>query len=166
VSDAETRRWLADCPVDLALYNPVQAHYVAAPIFDPPELDPVPRRSGWFWRCCNMVEVPELHEPAPPPQPEWRPRRVLATGVRAERYAEKCLQAVANAPRGQQHITLRNVGLKLFSLAAIGELEPECVRDGLIAIGRQRDWPERRVLDAIAWTAARAYSNPQPPRGW
>jgi len=39
VSDAEAKRWLADAPVDLALYSPVQAHYTAPPIFDPPELD-------------------------------------------------------------------------------------------------------------------------------
>jgi hypothetical protein len=166
VSDAEAKRWVADSPVDLALYNPIQAHYIAAPIFDPPSLDPVPRRSGWFWRCANVVAVLELPEPAPPPRPEWRPREGATTGARAQRYADAALQAVANAQPGQQHNTLRNVALRLFSLAAIGELDPARVRDELIGIGRARGWPERRVLDAIACTTARAYSNPQAPKGW
>jgi hypothetical protein len=52
VSDAEAERWLEDA-VDRSLYSPPQAHYTEAPIFDPPELDPVPVRSGWWWRRVN-----------------------------------------------------------------------------------------------------------------
>jgi hypothetical protein len=164
VSDTEAKRWLESCPVDRGLYNPIQAHYVAAPLFDPPDLDPVPQRSGFFWRCKNTVNVPELPEPAP--QPEPKPCQSAMTGGRAARYAEACLRAVEDAQRGEQHITLRNVALRLFSLAAIGELEPARVRDDLLAIGRRRRWPERRVLDVIAWTTARAYADPQPPESW
>jgi hypothetical protein len=68
ISDDEAKRWLRESPTDLALFNPVQVHYTAAPIFDPPSLDPVPLRSGWWWRHVNEVSVPELPEP-PRPEP-------------------------------------------------------------------------------------------------
>lgn len=165
VSDAEAKRWLEGCPVDTALYNPVQAHYVAAPIFDPTSLDPVPKRSGWFWRCANMVPVPELPEPAPPPRPQWQ-RRSDRAPARAQAYADACLRAVAAASPGDRHNTLRSTALKLFSLAVIGELAPADVRTDLLAAAASHRWPERRAADLVAWAVSRAYANPQPPEGW
>lgn len=164
VRDAEAKRWLEGCPVDPALYNPVQAHYVAKPIFHRAR-DPVPKRSGFFWRGANMVAVPELPEPAPPPRPERKPHSGHAT-ARAHAYAEACLRAIAAAAPGDRHNTLRSTALRLFSLAAIGELDPADVRNDLLTAAAEHRWPERRATDLVAWAATRAYSNPQPPEGW
>jgi hypothetical protein len=46
VSDQEAKAWLSDSPVDTSLYNPVQPHYVANPIFRDGIADPVTKRSG------------------------------------------------------------------------------------------------------------------------
>jgi hypothetical protein len=48
ISDDEAKGWLvgAEPKVDLSLYTPIQPHFTAAPIFEPPEADPVRVRSG------------------------------------------------------------------------------------------------------------------------
>ena len=50
VSDAEMKAWLskADTPIDLSLYQPVQPHFTARPIFIDGAIDPIPNRSGLF----------------------------------------------------------------------------------------------------------------------
>jgi hypothetical protein len=46
LSSAEAGALLAGAPVDHALYQPVQAHFVALPRFIPPARDPIAVRSG------------------------------------------------------------------------------------------------------------------------
>ncbi|MBB3713925.1 hypothetical protein FHS00_003538, partial [Limimaricola variabilis] len=48
VTDEELKGWLQDVPVDLALFNPVQPHYTAAPVLADGVQDPLPQRSGFF----------------------------------------------------------------------------------------------------------------------
>ena len=50
VSNAEMKVWLskADTPIDLSLYQPVQPHFTARPIFIDGAIDPIPNRSGLF----------------------------------------------------------------------------------------------------------------------
>lgn len=63
VTDSEAKGWLqtADVPVDLSLYSPIQPHFTAAPIFDPPSADPVQMRSGLFeyGNGVTAVSVPD-----------------------------------------------------------------------------------------------------------
>jgi hypothetical protein len=60
-SDAEMKGWLQESPVDLALFNPVQMHYTANPVFLDGALDPFPDRSGMYEPSGIMeVAVPEL----------------------------------------------------------------------------------------------------------
>jgi hypothetical protein len=184
VTDEECKVWLADAPVDRSLFNPIQVHYVARPIFDPPELDPVPLRSGYFWQHANAIEVPEIELPAPPPATvgaiKWEPlkvkagehqeiaRQCLARGLttwerdfckkmarlasitegqaetlariadplpgRAKRYAERALEGVRGAMPGDRHPTLMSVGVRLYSLADAGLLDPR--RDDPAIAGR------------------------------
>jgi len=60
-SDQEMKVWLQDSPVDLALFNPIQPHFTANPIFLDGALDPFPDRSGMY-QPSDLVEVavPEL----------------------------------------------------------------------------------------------------------
>lgn len=60
VTDSEAKGWLqtADVPVDLSLYSPIQPHFTAAPIFDPPAADPVQMRSGLFEYGNDVAAVP------------------------------------------------------------------------------------------------------------
>ena len=57
VSDGECKGWLQHAPADRALYNPVQPHYVAAPIILS-GLDPMARRFGVRQGLDDTVEVP------------------------------------------------------------------------------------------------------------
>ena len=60
-SDAEMKGWLQESPVDLALFNPVQMHYTANPVFLDGATDPFPDRSGMYEPSGIMeVAVPEL----------------------------------------------------------------------------------------------------------
>ena len=60
-SDQEMKGWLQDSPVDLALFNPVQPHFTANPVFLDGAVDPFPDRSGMY-QPSDLVEVavPEL----------------------------------------------------------------------------------------------------------
>jgi hypothetical protein len=60
LSDAELKTWLADTPVDHAIFSPAQPIYTARPIFiDMP--DPVPFRSG-IWRGDRDAITPPAIE--------------------------------------------------------------------------------------------------------
>ncbi|MCP4315607.1 MAG: hypothetical protein GY789_06195 [Hyphomicrobiales bacterium] len=63
VSESQVKAWLSasKIPIDISLYSPVQPHYTASPIFDPPEADPVATRSGIFdfGNEIAAVSVPE-----------------------------------------------------------------------------------------------------------
>lgn len=60
LSDAELKLWLADSPVDHAIFSPAQPIYVARPIFIAMP-DPVPFRSG-IWRGDREAITPPLIE--------------------------------------------------------------------------------------------------------
>ena len=120
VSDAEAKRWLAEAPVDRSLFNPIQAHYTAAPVFVHGITDPLP------WRIVKiegpLVPVPDLPEPAPRPRPAadaFVPRAKTA-------YASAALagevQAVASAPTGERHHRLHLACVKLWRLIDTGAL--------------------------------------------
>ena len=48
VTDFEMKAWLGTSEVDLNLFQPVQMHYIAKPIFNGGAIDPLPKRSGLF----------------------------------------------------------------------------------------------------------------------
>ena len=58
ISDSEAKGWLFDATVDKRLYTPVQPLFTAAPIFDPPDADPVKVRSGLFISGNGVSAVP------------------------------------------------------------------------------------------------------------
>jgi hypothetical protein len=92
VSDAEAKRWLGGCPVDLSLYSGVQIHYIARPIFRPRSLDPVPLRGGMWWQHVDAVPVPDLPEPPPPPVPEIQNNRPVKLSGDHREVARQCLE--------------------------------------------------------------------------
>ena len=79
VSDEEAKAWLSDSktPLDLSLYQTVQAHFTAAPIFDPPEKNPIGFRSSClqFW-SSSEVSVPDLGDRVATYRQKLRPRAV------------------------------------------------------------------------------------------
>ena len=48
VTDIEMQAWLGTSEVDLSLFQPVQMHYIAKPMFNGGAIDPLPKRSGLF----------------------------------------------------------------------------------------------------------------------
>jgi hypothetical protein len=57
VTDAEIKKWAKHLPIDRALYNPVQPHFTAAPIFDG-VADPLPVRCGLLEGARDEVTFP------------------------------------------------------------------------------------------------------------
>jgi hypothetical protein len=182
LSNAEAKRWLVDAPVDRSLYSAVQPHYVACPIFEPPDLDPVPVRSGIWWSAAgNTVIVPGLPEPAPPPRPivaPMVPQDETALARRAIRYAEAALQAVRTASPGNRHPCLMAVAVRLYSLADRGLLAPAEVTASLLAAAEAPLDPGERMQrttrrggraslneQALDWARARAAAAPDLPEG-
>ena len=47
-SDNELKVWLSGCPVDMRMFNPIQIHLTANPLFIDGAVDPYPNRSGLF----------------------------------------------------------------------------------------------------------------------
>ena len=191
VSDREAKRWLADSPVDAALFNEIQVHYVAAPIFpdpapdpdadpnapldwsqEPPSADPIARRSGFWWRTAAAVAVPDLPEPPPPPPPPpvearpFSPTRQDALGRRARAYADTVLANLASTPAGDRHPALRQAAIRLYSLSDAGLLEPADVTSRLRGVAAAMAWPERRLADLLDWARAAATAQPALPEGF
>jgi hypothetical protein len=108
VTGAELGRWLASSPVDHAVFRPIQPIFIASPILRGVE-SPVPERTGLEQDFRDVVEVPDLREPAPPPPAERRAeqRQHLRT-MTAHRFGwpyavledNACASATPPAPTG------------------------------------------------------------------
>lgn len=94
VSDAELRIWLADSPVDPALFNAIQLHYTADPVFvgapDPMRGDRLGLVAG------ETVRVPTIEVPAPRP----RPRNGAMIGTAPDRMSLRLLVSTLHTARG------------------------------------------------------------------
>jgi hypothetical protein len=174
VSDDEAKRWFEASPVDCSIYSAVQPHYTAAPIFDPPELDPVPLRSGFWWRHRNTVTVPNL-EPKPEPKPQSTAtyNTKFDRSDRAQRYAAVCIDSVVAAPTGtgDGRRRLLAAARALYGMANAGLLNQGQVTAELKATMENRGWtaPGRsfspdEVERHLAW--ARAHADTVLPEGF
>lgn len=172
VCSASLREWFSAHAedyevIDRTLYNPVQVHYVANPLFDGAP-DPIQRRIG-------RTPGPQ-REASPPPEivdlATWdienqkreeeraRRRSELAKdanrrGVRSDkvriRYAQaaragKCAD-ILNASKGARHETIVNAGHHLGGLIASGYLDRAETVDMLIDAGAAAYDEARRVKD-------------------
>ncbi|WP_435137733.1 hypothetical protein [Pseudopelagicola sp. nBUS_19] len=61
VADIEMKAWLCTSPADLHLFQPVQMHYIAKPMFNGGAIDPLPHRSGTHRASAgkDTVNVPD-----------------------------------------------------------------------------------------------------------
>jgi hypothetical protein len=142
VSDDEAKRWLADAPIDHSLYCANTPHYIARPIFDPPELDPALLRSGFWWRHSNAVAVRDLR-----PKPKLEPQTTNATykarfdlSDRAQRYASACIDGIVAAPDGQGRKKAIAVARLLYGMAKHGLLDQAKVTTVLTDAMKNRGW--------------------------
>jgi putative DNA primase/helicase len=170
-SDAELKRWAtvvnrAGRVVDGALFNAVQAHYVAAPLFSGLD-DPLPRRCG-VWQGLED----ELELVLPPPHPK-RPGTISAEGY------EPGLGVAAYLDRiGGTDGFRRPIFETIASFVAIygSKADPkELYRDIRTALDRvEPDWrtdpkgqryADNEHLDQMLdWI--RHQHGDQPPKGW
>jgi hypothetical protein len=143
VSDEEAKRWLEASPIDTSLYCANTPHYTAAPIFDPPELDPVPLRSGFWWRHRSAVAVPDLQE-KPKPKPQAARQRQFVSGEGAERYAQACIDGIVAAPDGQGRKKAIAVARLLYGMAKHGLLDQAKVTAALTDAMQSRGWGQNK----------------------
>ena len=123
LTDAELRRWFAGSPVDLSLFSPAQVHYTAAPLFEAPRRDPLPRRLVRMAGACREVAAPEPAALAPAPRPPLPPS---PRGSGANRYASAALArataSVARALVDERHRTAKREAWGLARLVNAGLL--------------------------------------------
>jgi hypothetical protein len=147
ITDAEAKRWFKRSPVDASLYGSVAVHYVAAPIFDPPELDPVPVRSGFWWRHRNTVPVPDLSErPKPKPHKAKANRKKDGTEQSdAERFMAGCVRSLRALPEGTGDARRRLIATArtLFGMARKGLLNKAEIERELHAAMHDRGWTQQ-----------------------
>jgi hypothetical protein len=70
ITEAELRQWAGTikAPIDTSLFNLVQPHFTAAPIFEAGVRDPLPRRSGLR---IGLEDAVRLVVPDPPPRHKY-----------------------------------------------------------------------------------------------
>jgi hypothetical protein len=164
LTDPEVKRLLANAPVDLAVFNPVQCHYSAAPVFDGVD-DP----------CCDgrLAVLPGYPEVAVPDLPDRPARQAVAPGAAAvrgfgpagaERYADVCLRNLALAPEGRRHPTCVAVSCRLLALAKAGLLDPVRVAAQIkgVMAGRGFDGRSGRDLSEIDSILAWSWAQVEP----
>lgn len=82
-TSAQLKKWAVDAELacDKAVFNPVQVHYTAAPVFEPGVADPVPMRFGFHQgeHDAVIIAMPEVAEGE---------RRVRQRGVVGERASD------------------------------------------------------------------------------
>ena len=169
VADDEAKRWLEASPVDTSIYGAVAIHYTASPVFDPPDLDPVPLRSGFWWRHTVSVPAPDL---TPKPEPKSRTTASYNTKFdrsdRAQRYAAACIDSVVAAPTGtgEGRRRLLAAARTLYGMSNAGLIDQGHVTAELKAAMENRGWtgPGRsfspdEVERHLAWARAHADTN-------
>jgi hypothetical protein len=88
LSGVELKRWLADAPVDPAIFGPCQPIYTAAPVFTPGP-DPLPARLA-FLAGAEYVTPPSVEALQPPPSSP-RPSLVERPPI-GDAYTRKALE--------------------------------------------------------------------------
>jgi hypothetical protein len=138
--DASLRDWLRELGVaDLSLYNAVQIHYTAAPVFEGLD-DPMPQRllmrqgdlvvlpecvvDRWSWRKIEEQAKLDRERAA---RAALRTTSLVSRGGKAGRYARAALAAgcrrIAEAGEGARHQTLCAEATGLWGLVLKGTLE-------------------------------------------
>jgi hypothetical protein len=175
-SDAELTRWTTAANrtgkvIDPVLYRAVQAHYIAAPIFEGGMTDPLPRRHG-----VRQGLEDEVVLVIPPPDPK-NPEVVSGEGYPVGRGVQAYLAEIGGG-RGfrdpiksaiASYIAIYGSKADCSDLkAAIGKAIAKAVKDGK-AGGRTDAQLERYASDAylddlIGWI--RDHHGDQPPKGF
>lgn len=179
VDDPALRVWAKrETYVDHALYNPVQPHYTANPIFAGGLEDPVERRSGLLEGDRHTACVPETI---------WRWTE-LEEARRAKARAERAARVVdirADSPRVRAWVQAQIDGIKSNLEASAGSQRHPAALEAAGSLANTCSWgwlseqEARAVLDCspIAdlpkrdgeldrlwrWTLARTASNPATP---
>jgi putative DNA primase/helicase len=99
VTDRELVELTRDYPVDPALYNAVQIHYTAAPVFEG-MADPLQRRSWLRSGTCDVATVPIVELPT---RPERAPKRAECTRPLAECNARAKRELARRNPAIEGH---------------------------------------------------------------
>jgi hypothetical protein len=185
VADHELKCWLSGVPVDRSLFNPVQVHYTATPLFSDPADDPIAERIVLLRGDTDVIAVPEITLPEANPDADRVTTEIRAkrtdyipdselTETRLYNYVRTVLDNVRGAPTGQRHERLRNAAIKLGSLCVAGLGDWEATERALWDAGcaaldeatrreRIRDGSLRRT---IAWGFERAQDKPNLPEGF
>lgn len=155
VGDEELKIWLPEA--DSSIFNPVQAIYIAHPIFEQGR-DPIPRRSGVLDAARDTVEVPE--------RIEKKDGGVLVI----KGYAAWC-KAIGDHPGGQGFNAPIGSALAAWVGKNGAKHDPSWLRKNIEEVIRKADRSRhtageiedkiRQLDDRIKWTRDREAEKPQ-----
>ena len=164
-SDRELKGWLPKT-VDHAVFGPVQAIYIANPIFEEGD-DPVPIRSGVCRSANDEVEVPD--EIATQPEaPPGVGEPAVCDGL--DPYGEAALLSAAEvimaAADGEQESTLNGQAFAIGRLAGAGGAPPDLALDVLLTAARAmhsfaRPWTPAEVETKVRRAFAQGLAKPR-----
>jgi|EndMetStandDraft_9_1072997.scaffolds.fasta_scaffold02779_5 hypothetical protein len=154
---AKDERWKEDHGVDIGLYQPVQIHYTAAPVYLGAD-DPLKGQRSQLIRL-NRREVtlppwaPKVEEYRPTGQmkpfeivnPEMEAR--IAKWVEAT-VNHRC-QAIVDALNGDQNVTIYKSAAKLGQLVVGGILDEQAAEKALLAAAAAGNHPKDRAETTV-----------------
>lgn len=159
-TSAELAFWLRGVPhLDRASFSAAQVIYVANPVFEPPQVDPLPRRLVLLGGP-ETVRVPpaETLRPPPPPAPKSPPD---LGNSRSARYAAAALQAasirIRSAPVGGRHAAILRESRGLGRLVAAGTLPESAAVSAIASAARAAGKVDQNEISAaLHWGFAHA----------
>jgi hypothetical protein len=143
VGTSELKRWLAEAPIDHALFSPAQITYVAAPLFAGGR-DPLPTRLVRLPHGEAAVTVPDL--PEPERTPHARPAEAVdGLSPYARAALDDACRRIINAPAGEQESTINSESFSIGTLAGAGAVPAGlALRTLLWAASQVRDYDAHR----------------------
>ena len=154
LTGAEVSRWLADAPVDHAVFRPAQLIYTAAPVFACGAVDPLPVRLTKL--PGNIAEVS-----VPPPdafashRPRITKRLPHPTEPGASQYALSALTSatarVAGAAVNSRHYTMVSEARGLARLVTVGLLAERDMRRALAGAAERCGKTAAEAEAVVTW---------------
>ncbi len=167
LDDGELRRWFASYPaVDLSLFNPVQFHYMAAPVFECPRVDHLQVRICML-PGRPLVAAPSAAALAPAPRPVLPPLPKAGSpgsGAYASAALRGSMMRITMAATGQRHPQIVREARSLIRFVDAGLLGEGEVRHSLLAASAQAGKGDQKEVERIlSWAKAHGSTAPLPP---
>lgn len=165
---AKGERWKEDHGVDISLFQPVQIHYTAAPVFVGAD-DPLQGERSQLVRLNRQEVTLPPWSPKPVevrPSGQLTPFEIIDPEMedRIKRWVTATVigrcKAIVDAPNGDQNITIYRSAAKLGQLVAGGILDHQAAENALLEAAAAGNHPKDRAKTAVQGGMKRGMRDP------